>query len=176
MQDWFEFEARCEIALYTGSPMLSAQQTHHSFRDLGRSMLLRAQPIRVLSRSLLARLELAATPDPASLKRVAKVADKLAGEGVGYAQVNAHLLRAAVARQLGQEDVVVAELRKSVALAEENSMGFQRAAAQRQLGRTLSGSEGMSLIATSDAWLAKEGIINAERMCDVVAPGFTRGK
>jgi len=174
VQDWFELEARCEIALYAGEPLLTSDETRRSFSDLERSMLLRAQPIRVLSRSLLARLELAASPQPARLRHIARIANKLEGEGVSYARVHAHLLRAAIASQRRRDSVAIDELRKAIATAAEHDMAFHLAAAKRRLAHMLEGDERTALLAASDAWMKKEGIVDPGRMCEVVAPGFSR--
>jgi len=173
VQSWFELEARCEIALYAGVPILATAQAHRGFVELERSLLLRAQPIRVLSRSLRGRLLLAASPDRAQLGETARIVRQLERERVGYAQVQAHLLAAAVANLRSQSEVVVAQLRQAVQTAAENQMAFQLAAARRKLGQVLGGEEGAALLTESDAWMTKEGVVDPERMCEVVAPGLS---
>ncbi len=172
VQDWFELEARCEIALYAGQSARIAEETRQNFVDLRRSLLLRATVVRVLSRALQARIILTASQEPARLRHVTRMARQLERESVGFARVYAHLLFAAVAKQRGQDTVCAARLREAIRLSAQNDMAFHLAAARRRLGQLLGGQEGNALLAESDAWMAKEGIVNAERMCEVVAPGF----
>ena len=174
LQDWFELEARSEIALYAGESALSNVKIRQSFYDLEHSLILRVKIIRVLSQSLRGRLLLADSSDSSRLRQVAKIADRIEREGIGVASVHAHLLRAAVANQRGRQDTVAAEFRKAITAAKENEMAFHLAAARLRLGQVLGGDEGAALLAESNDWMAQQEIVDAERMCEMVAPGFSK--
>jgi len=49
-------------------------------------------------------------------------------------------------------------------------MPHHAAAARRRLGALLGGDEGAALVAAGDAWMAGEGIADAERMSNLYAP------
>ncbi len=177
LQHWYELDARCETALYCAHGEIAEvpAEFERGFAALQQSMILRVQPVRIMSRSLRARLMLVASPGSSELRRVEAIARQIAREGTGYARLQAHLLRAAVASRRGRPDESVARLREAVGTARELELSLHLAAARRRLGRLLGGNEGASLLADSDAWMAEHEVVDPERMCEVVAPGWRRG-
>ncbi len=173
MQDWWGLEARGEIALYEGKAATARQENQESFSDLSRSMLERITPLRADANYLRGRLLLGASPDASQLRAVARLAGKLATEHVGYATVYSRLLAAAVAHHRGRRENVAEHLRAAASAARENDMALHLAAAQYRLASLLGEDESAALLAESAAWISRESIVNPERMCDIVAPGFS---
>lgn len=45
-------------------------------------------------------------------------------------------------------------------------------AARRRLGEVIGGDEGKAQRDTAETWFALQGVVNAERLVDMLAPGF----
>ena len=133
------------------------------------------QLIRTFATWLRARL-LLASPAPARSQtdRAWKLAAKLRREGIGFADVQSALIRAAVALQderMGPAQAIE-HLRYAIAAAADNDMAFHCVAAQCRLGALVGGLEGETLITRSDKWMRDQGVVNPLRMINIVAPGF----
>ena len=84
------------------------------------------------------------------------------------------MIRAALAVQTGGRDDhrAVEYLRAALETAERHDRLVLAMAARRRLGELLGGDEGDTLIAQADEWMTGEGIVNPDRMIELVAPGF----
>jgi serine/threonine protein kinase len=176
LQHWYELRARGEIELYAGT--VARAPLDARLREVAGSLLMRVQLTRVHVRWLSARLALAEAESVADTRAQVKdalsAARRLEREGVPYATAWAHLVRAAAAVQHQDADRAVAILREAMPICEEAGVHLCAAVARRRLGELLRGSVGRVLIKEADAWMRGEGIKDPERLCEVVAPGFTR--
>jgi len=178
LQHWAELEANTELGLYEGkaaSERISFEAQVAAFR---KSLLPRIQMLRVrhtyLHGSLLVA-EAATAVEPEPLRReAAGIARKLDREGLEFARVYAHILRAAIAAQRGVDEAAVAELRGALALCAVTSQGLHAAGCRLRLAALVGGDEGAALRAEALAWMRNEQVVNPARMIEVVTPGFPR--
>ena len=113
--------------------------------------------------------------DPAPLLAEARsCAGKLMKIPAVFTKAYAHLMRAGVAALQGNDEAAVADLRQAIERASSRSMAIHVAAAQRRLAAIVGGSEGESLLADSDAFMQREGVVRPDRFTDMAAPGFVR--
>jgi hypothetical protein len=176
LQHWYALEAESEAALYESRVPEVIEELRPRFRSLWRSLLPHLQTVRSQSYWLWGRLMLAmgaAEEGRADARRQAeRMARRCARERIGYADVWAKLLRAGIARQRGDADEAQRCLEAAILDADENHMRLCAAAARRCLGAIAAGTEGAEVRAEGEAWMRAEGIVDAERMTAVVAPGF----
>ncbi len=162
--------------MYEGKAHGTLASVDADFRVLSRSLIGRVmQVLRCDVWCLWGRLALA-DGNVGSLKRAARCARKLERERIGYAAVWALLLRAGIAAQKGNAKAASGHLTNTIERAEQHDLLLCAAAARRRLGELLGGDEGAALIAAADDWMNSEGIVNPERMTEVFAPGFGRGR
>ncbi|HTM21764.1 MAG TPA: AAA family ATPase, partial [Kofleriaceae bacterium] len=172
LQHWYELDARCELALYTGVTEEALGALDRRFAELSWSMLTRVQFIRVLAWTGRARLLLAAPPDRARLGEVAVLARRMAGEHMGYATCWSLLVQAALAARAGDRAAALDQLTRAAALAAAGDLHAHAAVARRRRGALLGGADGTRLIDDADAWLRAHGVVDPERFGRVLAPGF----
>jgi hypothetical protein len=173
LQHWWELEALCEIALYEGRAGPQAAELAPSLRELESSLLMRVQIVRVLTRWLSARVSLATTAPSAPVDRkIRRIADQLCRERMGYATVFARLLAATVDVRGGDRESAVARLREGAEVADEHGMRAHAAAARRRVGELIGGDEGAATIAGADESMVNNGVVNPERMTQLLTPGL----
>ena len=176
VQHWLELEARALIDLHEDAPASVLALHLSAARRAMVSPVLRLQRIRVLLRALHARLALAyalATGGVIARREATWLAGKLDGEGVGYASARASLVRAAVAAMTHDEDGLLRELRRAVALADRHGLCLTGAAARVRLADVVGGDEGESLRRAADAWMTAAQVRDPARVVAMEAPGFT---
>ena len=91
-----------------------------------------------------------------------------------YARAYGHLTRAGAVALAGNDEDAVADLRQAIELAASRRMGTHVAAAQARLAAIVGGSEAEELMARSNAYMEREGIVRPDRFIDMAAPGFVR--
>jgi hypothetical protein len=172
VQHWYDLRARAELALYEGRG--GSQELWEGFAGLARSLLLRVQIFRTESRWLHGRLALAAADagGGGSRRQSWRMAEALSKERIPYAAVWASLLFAGAMAGTGARAQVREHLCAALAGAEAQSMQLCANAARRRLGELIGGTEGAQQLARADAWMEAQGIENAQRMAEIVAPGF----
>jgi hypothetical protein len=166
-QHWYELEARGEIAIDEGSAAAAMPALEPGFAGLERSVLTRIQTARAVSLWLRGRLAIVANPAEAP-RKVAPIVGELDGLGDPRAQIAAKLLAAGIAPT---NEAVAAKLRDAERFAGEHGMALYRAAARRQLGVLLGGSEGGELVAGAEAVMRAEEVASPERFGHWLAPG-----
>lgn len=177
LQNWYDLEARGEIALYKGEGPSALEELQESFNGLSRSMLLRVQPVRVLSRSLRARLLVSTASFSRSgrdsLKKAASLAKQILIEDVGYSKVLGSLILAAVTNlQYGSnQDKTAYHLNTALIHARKDELNLHAAVAGRLLGQLKGGDEGAQLLQESDTWMESEGILRPDCLVEMIAPG-----
>jgi eukaryotic-like serine/threonine-protein kinase len=145
-----------------------------------RSQLLRVEPANISMRQLRGAAAVwAASMDRASagprLAEALRDAKAIARTGMPWARVMANMLRAGVEAVRGGKgrERAVALLRAAVDEAESLSMMFWCASARRGLGLLVGGDEGTEHVRAADAWMLSQGVKRPEKMCAMLAPGFT---
>ena len=171
LQQWYELEARAEIALYRGDVQSALEDLEPEFALLSKSLFIRIKIVRSVSRWLRARLLLAAAAGPAD-RQLPRLARQLERERIGYADVFAALIRAGIAARNGDADATAARLRRAVGLSEDVGMKLCAAAGRRHLGRLIGGDEGSALVASAEGWMAAEEIRDPAAISEIVAPGL----
>ncbi len=178
LQHWFEFEARAEHALYQGQTSGILKDARINGRGLKKSMLLRLQIVRTIYAWLRARLLLADSVtrpgQTADLREVGRIARALEKERNGYAQVMALLVRATIAMQKGDDQQSRTLLDEAIKEAQQQDMHLHQAAAERRLGSLIGGEEGAAFFEKGTSWMGQQGVVDAERMTEVILPGFRK--
>ena len=86
----------------------------------------------------------------------------------------ARFLRAGIARLKGDDVSAAALLGEAGAISAEHDMPFCAAVAARRRGQLIGGDEGEALVKQAEESMRGDGVVNPERMSDVVAPGFAK--
>src|SRR5207245_2247961 len=141
--------------------------------------LLRIQLLHLSMLDLRTRAALAAasTLTPSShrdalLGSVARDARGLERGGSSWARGLGALRRAGARAPRGRDQAARGELLSAVALLEAADSGLHAAVARRRAGELEGGTTGQALIGAADAWMAARGIVRAERIAALIAPGF----
>ncbi len=168
--------AGIQIELYRGNGLAAWGLLERSWSALSGSLLLRVQFIRISMWSLRGRSALAlaaTTADPRSyLREAERDARRLDRERMPYAEANAELIRAGLREARGDLSVAATRLAAAAARFDAADMYLCAQAARRRLGVILGGDEGRALVATADAWMAGQKIVDPVRMTAMFAPGF----
>ena len=112
-------------------------------------------------------------PERSTLLRAARSdARRLERERTSWGTALAQLVQAGIAATRGDLSAARERLTAAVTGLEACDMRLYAAAARRRLGQLVGGSEGQTLIAGADAWMAGQTIRNPARMAAMLAPGF----
>jgi tRNA A-37 threonylcarbamoyl transferase component Bud32 len=180
LQHWFAYRARAEIELYRESPDPWTGALD-GFAELERSLLMRNITVRCEARWLRGRLALAAvgSAGDAGRKLIAearKMARKLEGERDVFATASALLLRAAIATRCGDAASAIEILRGAVEAAEGGDLMMHATCARWRLGELLGDDEGRLLRSQAGTWMREQGIVEPNKLVEVVSPGFAGGE
>jgi hypothetical protein len=165
-----------QIDLYQGEGSAAWERVTAQWSALARSSLLRVQQVRIFLIHLRARTALAAAPasaEPAPLWRAAeRDARLLQRERITWAEALAQLVRAGVA--MGRHDAGGARqlLEDAVGRLDAAGLRLHAAAARRQLGERVAGSQGHRLVEQAEAWMKGQNVRRPDRMTALLAPGF----
>ena len=107
------------------------------------------------------------------LKLAEKMAKRIAGEKMSWANPFASLIRAGIANRRDDKTNAVDLLSAAVGEFSSGDMKLYAAASKRRLGETLGGERGAELIKEADAWMLSQKIKNPEAMTRMLAPGFS---
>lgn len=170
------------IALYAGDAEsvgdVLEQRWQRFFSSLSRYVELLLQDALMLlgGLSLARAAEARRRGDPAATRAHLRTArgriHRLARIRLPMAQESTLRLRAGLAACSGDPVTASHWLREALTRALRSDSQLQVAALRRRLGATLGGSEGASLRAEGDAWLAAEGFVNPDRMSAAILPGW----
>ncbi|MBV8555558.1 MAG: hypothetical protein JO116_08330, partial [Planctomycetaceae bacterium] len=164
--------------LYAGDVARAWRRVTETAPVLSSSLLLRIQQVRVdvLQHSGRCAIAMAAAAaDPKRLLRQAEdYALRLDRERFPGTDAHMRLIHAGAASVRGDIDRAVRCLTVAAEGFEASGLELFAAATRRQLGRLLGGSEGRSLIARADTWMAGQAIRSPERMTACLAPGFEK--
>jgi tetratricopeptide (TPR) repeat protein len=143
---------------------------------LRRTMLLEVPLNRANMHWLRARAALAAAagtqarPRHRFLSSAAGDARRLAREPMPFCQALAQLIGSSIAVLRGDPETGARLADEALAGFEATDMALLAAAARRQRGLLLGGTEGQGLVAQADVWMANEGVVHPARMAAMLAP------
>jgi eukaryotic-like serine/threonine-protein kinase len=176
-QQWYEMQARAELDLYCGRAATRLVAVRAALRIVRRTYIYTVRLHRIWAWQLLARLLVASTPTAQTPKRALaeaeRLAERIAGHDVGYAQTYSALLLAAVAHQRGDASRVRRALEHAVRAAEAAALGQYATAARFRLGQHIGGAAGRVLLTEARAWMQGQDIREPEQMLELWAPGFS---
>ena len=182
-QHYYEMVAGSDVLLYTGDGTAAWKGLQKKWGDLGRTLLLRVQPVLIESLHLRARAALGAAVDPAttvsertSLVNIAeRDARQLDRIGAPWGQALAGLIMSGVATLRGDRTRAVTHLEVAEATFEPANMGLFLAVARRRRGELLDGPRGEQLQQSADTWMRSQTIVDPARFAQMLAPGaFSR--
>ena len=180
MQHWWAMIAGVEIAMYRGDAAGAWSLVQSQWGALQRSLLMRAQYIRI--ESLFHRARAALALAAVSLKRKkgllrAALADAAAieSQNASWAAPVGASIRAGAADLAGQPDQALHHFESAEAGFRGVDMHLFAAAARRRRGFLIGGEEGRALVSEADAWIHAQDIRNPERMTAMLAPGKAGG-
>jgi eukaryotic-like serine/threonine-protein kinase len=172
--------ARCEQALYAGQPETAYRAIVDEDPSIHRSAMLKISAIRLEHAWVSARVALAVAarlPEsqrPPYLDRARKSirflrkSDHDTGVAMGMAiEAGADWLSAGA-----DKAQVLANLERTIALAETSGAMLLAESGRRWLGEQTVGDRGDDLRAKSDAWMVDQGVKNPARLAEMVVPGF----
>lgn len=166
--------ARVMIDLYQGEAQAAWQHVGETWTSYTRAFLFRLQHARVDMLLLRARVALAVArrdPQPKRfLRRATRDARRLAAEGTPWSEAMATFVRALVAVQNKPRAGAMALLREAATALASVDMLTYAAVARHRLGELVGGEEGRTLIADAAAWLAKQKVVNPQRLIAMLAP------
>lgn len=166
-------------SIYTGEGQRAVEEVNAQWKAASGSLLFRAHlprsfTIHIRARACLRAAETAAAAPEPLLRRVLADAGRMEKERAPWATAAALLLRAGAASVSGRQDTAVDLLRQTEQAFLKAEMGHYLASARRRLGTLVGGAEGRRALAASDAWMADQGIADADRFAALHAPGFAR--
>lgn len=170
IQHFFDLWAQTQIDLYLGDGVMAAARVDTGWRRLSRSLLTRLQFIRVCAHDLAGRALLAAGPDRADHRRLAKHIRALRREGVAWARPLADLLEAGALRARGSRRAAQRKLAQAAAGFDAADMGAHGAAARLAHGSRESGTAGVDRRTRATQALRARGIADPERWGRMVFP------
>ncbi len=175
LQHYTSLVALAQIELYTGDTEVAWKHIDGQLKPLDKSLLLRAQGLRIDVLHLRARLALASATGRVREERLriaTAAADQIAAENMPWSDPLAQLIHAALARQNGDDSSAADLAAQAIAGFESVDMALYAEAARRRLGELLGGDRGRELIAQSEVWMTRQQIKNPAAVTNLMAPGF----
>ncbi len=173
LHDYYQLLANAQIDLYAGDGDGALERTQASWVKLDQAFLFRIQSVRIEAQYLLARSALATADGARKAERLAlaeRAAAALAREPVAWSRALAKLVRAGVAhRGAAVADADRAYRDAEAALAACDMANFARVAALAR-GELIGGADGAALVATAEAGLAAQAVVDVGRWTRMILP------
>jgi len=171
LQRRWELCSLTEADLYDGRPAEAWDRLRSAWPRL-RWTLRAFQNARIEMRFLRARTALARAADqPEYLNEAAGDAGRLERENAPWASALATLVRGSVSVMSGQRQVALLHLDAAEAALREAGMAHYAAASVYRRGQLLGGDEGRSRVAPAVTFFESQGIVNIDRIANLLAPG-----
>jgi hypothetical protein len=164
--------------LYRGDADRALERVTGQWRSLSRSLLLRVQIARIELYELRARcaLALGQTCSGAEQRRllgtVAADVRRLRREATPASSAQAHTLAAGLAAVTHDAEAAYQSLDAALRGFEGAGMALHAAVVRRRLGQLRGGEEGRRLVAEAELWFERQGVRNADRVTETLAPGL----
>jgi hypothetical protein len=166
------------VDLYAGAIEDAYRHIAEVWPTVERSLVLRVHALAVLCLRMRAACAIAAAQvahDPKPLLAIA-ARDVRRLKRENYSPISTvawpQMLEAAIAVTRGNRGPALDHIGSAVDRFQEYGSAFYLAIARRKKGELLGGDEGRALMATADAWMAGEGIVNPARLAAAFVPGF----
>ena len=157
--DVYTQRSLADLALYRGDAAAALDHAQRLWTGLFKSQLKVVAILQAAAFDLMARALIASGgPD----KKVASCIKKLQAFGPGWGEAPASLLRARSGGEAGWRD--------AIDTCEAADMAMHAAAARWRLGEAMAGSEGAAITAEAEAWFRGEGVVQPERLVQMLAP------
>jgi hypothetical protein len=176
VQHYFALLGACQLDLYRGDDAAAHARVTAAWPALQRSLLLRIQPIRILSLELRARCALASASRRSGSSRdelfriATRAARRLERDPLPWAHASAAIARGALQLARGQALDAAQNFATAARGFDALSMPLYASAARRRQGETMGSIEGSAIVRAADSELAARGVKNAARMTDTMAP------
>jgi tetratricopeptide (TPR) repeat protein len=175
LQHYSALFGHTQTDLYVGDGDAALSRIQENWQPLKKSLLTRVQVLKIELLHLRARAALAAsissqTPEHL-LESVEHDARSIQRHHMDWADPLAAMLRAGVAARQGDLDRAAELLAGAAAGCDTADMALYAAAARRQWGVLVGGTEGQELVRNAEAWMTEQTIKNPERMSAMLVPG-----
>ena len=175
LQHYTSLVALAQIELYTGDSEVAWKHIDGQLKPLEKSMLLRIQGLRIDAMQLRGRVAVASASGKnreARLRIAETVAQRIEQENMPYANPYARLIQAGIARRRGNDASAVALLERALTEFEASDMRLYAVATRRRLGEMIGGDRGQELLQSADEWMERQQIKDANKLVNLMAPGF----
>jgi hypothetical protein len=161
--------------LYSGEGAAAHARVEAAWPDLGRSLMLRIENVRIEATHLRARAALAALDGTAGDREKLQLAGRCAASldriAAPWSQALAASVRAGLSLARGDRPAAAKLFEAARARFDALEMGLYAAAAGRRAGELLGGEAGSRMVAAADARMSAQGVANPTRMAALFAPG-----
>ena len=175
LQHWNQLLADSYIDLYEGRGGDAHERMEGRWAALRRSLLLQVQAIRVEAYLLRGQCAVAAAAQSRDegpiLRSVLRSVRRIESERLPWANGLAWTLAGAVHELRSDIPRARAALQEAIGALDAAEMAGHAAAARYRLGRLLEGREGAALMDDATHYLSQQGVLQADRLVAVLAPG-----
>jgi hypothetical protein len=164
-------------ALYAGDAVGAWRLVASQWPALQASQLLRVEYVAVVAFDFRARAAIAAAATSGNqnrthyLKEASHCARMLARKHSRWASSMALLIEAGIASVNGQHDTAAVLLERAETEFDAAEMSHYVAACKHRRGQLANGEAGRQLTAAAESWAHAQGIVNSERIFNLLAPG-----
>ncbi len=166
VQHFYALVARSETLLYRGKAGEARRLLEDQLPAISASGLMNVPMVRTELAYAYGRAALSAGESSLA----SRVAGRLRNDRTPMGRALAPLLGAGLARRAGRMERCALELASAVGKLDGLGMALHAAAARRQHGAVLGGSEGAALERTATAWFSRQGIGRIDAVCALLAP------
>jgi eukaryotic-like serine/threonine-protein kinase len=177
LQDMYALMQKTNLNIYSDRPEQAWSLIQKGWKDLQQSMLMLGEHIRMACWELRARTAIACVDygvvGGQMRKEALRAIGKIEKERLQRFSPLPFLYRAGLAAADRDLDSAVLLLRQGIQQAEQHSLGIYLQPARWQLGQLLQGDEGDHLVASAEAEMQSEGVVNPARFASMLVPGFS---
>ncbi len=178
IQHYWHMTGRVEIELYRGDAAAAWAYLERAWPAMAKSLLLRIQLTDAEAHILRCRTGLAAaiargvasTGGQRLLDKIEAPLRRLEKADIFWVEPLVQLVRAGIASAAGDLPRTRELLAAAAAGFQAAGMDLHAAISRRRRGQIL-GSDGKRLVRDAEGWLAGQGVVDAERLANVIAPG-----
>ncbi|MGC4092890.1 MAG: AAA family ATPase [Polyangiaceae bacterium] len=175
--DFFLLQTELSIALYQRRPARALALAQEQWSALSAAQLLRlhmasANLVYCRAGCALALARSAIASNEAERALIQAAVSSLHHNRVPHARGFAASLEAGLSLCQGRAEAAAAQLAAAVTYFDATGLALYAAAARRRLGQLIAGQAGSALVATGDAALARERVLDVEAITEMLCPGL----
>lgn len=173
LQRYYQLYSQVQSSLYRGDARAAWDQLDGTWPTVRKTLMRSIQSVRVPLHELRARVALAMVAEHGAtefLKVAGQSLKALKRERVLWADAYAAQLEGSLLAWTGDRAGALSQMASADVLFQRSEMQGFLAAARRQHGALLGGTEGQQLIATADAWFATQRVKNPAALTRCFAP------